>query len=113
MKKKLILSLAAILVLGLGAVAFAFNYSGSVASAAACCCCSGDSCPMKKKDGAGKETKSCCDDRDCCKDGKCTGDSCPLKKKDNSANESEKSEGKDCRCPCCGKDKEKKDTPAV
>jgi len=29
---------------------------------------------MKKKDANGKETASCCDDCDCCKDGKCTGD---------------------------------------
>ena len=32
-------------------------------------CCKGDSCPMKKGDGAAKaeDGKSCCDNCDCCK----------------------------------------------
>ena len=39
-----------------------------------CCDCCGDSCPMKKKDGAAtisvstaEEGKDCCDNCDCCK----------------------------------------------
>jgi len=35
------------------------------------CDCCGDSCPMKKKDGAAAvstDGKSCCDDCECCKD---------------------------------------------
>src|SRR5688500_17545959 len=103
MKNRIIALLAIIAVFGLAL--FAYAQSTSVNSERSSCC-SKDSCPMKKKDASGKVAASCCDNCDCCKDGKCTGDSCPMKKKDgeakvNSVSASE--EGKNCcdNCACC------------
>ena len=117
MKRKILLALSILVLFALAIGAFAYaRTSSTTTKAAACCCCKGDSCPMKKKDAAGKETASCCDDCGCCKDGKCTGDSCPMKKMggdaQNRAGHAEHSDGKGCCCGCCGKDKdeEKKDT---
>ena len=111
MKQKLLLAVSVLMLFALAVTAFAYSRTSTgLAAAASCCCCSGDSCPLKKKDASGKETASCCDDCDCRKDGKCTGDSCPMKKKGESATKTADSDAKSCCCPCCGKDKEKKDT---
>ena len=117
MKRKIILAISVLVVLGLSIAAFAFTNSTVLSkTATSCCCCSGDSCPMKKKDASGKETASCCDNCDCCK-----GDSCPMKKKgekvsaliDNSGTATADKAG--CDCPCCHHDmnKEKTDAPAI
>ena len=75
MKKKILLTFIAIFVLGIGIAAYAVNAAGSwTTKAMSCCCCKGDSCPMKKKDGAtaaAGEKASCCDNCACCKDGSC------------------------------------------
>lgn len=136
MKKKVLLAIAAIMVMGLGIVAFAYTTAKTSSTTAASCCCSGDSCPMKKKDVAGKETASCCDNCDCCKDGTCpmkkTGDaavtgmkmtdgsSCPMKNTEAKATADSPEmknvvfvQGDGCCCSCCKKDKEKKDAPAA
>lgn len=100
MKKKILIALTAILILGLAAAAYAFNKTNvSSKTASSACCCSGDSCPMKSKDAkttGGEKQASCCDKDDCC----CKGDSCPMKK-----------QGENTSANCCGdscpmKDKE-------
>jgi hypothetical protein len=119
MKRKLIFVVSIFALFAFSIAAYAYTRTSSqTALAAACCCCSGDSCPIKKKDASGKETASCCDSCDCCKDGKCTGDSCPMKKKDGShadhatmPHDSMAAEHEGC-CSCC-KGKEKKDSPTV
>ena len=136
MKKKMLLAIAAVMVFGLSIAAFAFTTTTlSSATAVSRCCCTGDSCPMKKKDASGKETASCCDGCDCCTGDSCPmrksdhttmtgvkmadGASCPMKMKADSASgpsadaEDTKAEAKSGDCPCCSKDKEKKDTSAV
>ena len=67
MKNRIIALLAIIAVFGLAL--FAYAQSTSVNSERSSCC-SKDSCPMKKKDASGKVVASCCDNCDCCKDGK-------------------------------------------
>ena len=60
MKKKILMSVFAVLMLAIGVVAFAFTTSvTSTETAMSCCCCSGDSCPTKKMEAAGNETASC------------------------------------------------------
>ena len=120
MKTKIMLAITAIMVLGLAVVVFAFTRSSGTSAPAMTtmsCCCSGDSCPMKTKDGAGKEAASCCEKCDGCK-----GDSCPMKakKKEGDTSAGPAAETKDdqahpkgCDCSCCNKDKEMKDMPAV
>lgn len=119
--KRIILSIAVLLVLGLAAGAIAYTRTNVAATASASCCCckgEGDSCPMKKN--AAGENASCCDEN-CCKDGKCAmkhgadgkamdHESCPMKKKEGQAahatmttaeHEAMKAEGKSCCCSCC------------
>lgn len=79
MKKKLILVISAMLVLGLAVVVFSYGTTNDVTATAAACCCHGDSCPMKTKDASGKEVAGTHENCDCCKDG---ADSCPMMKKD-------------------------------
>ena len=88
MRNKIILLVGAILVFGLAFAAYAINTTVT-ADAAKTCCCSGDSCPMKNKDAAGKQTAST-SDQGC----SCCGDSCPMKNKDAS--------GAQVKCDCCG-----------
>jgi hypothetical protein len=80
MKKRILLAISVLLVLGLGIAAFAFkttiNHSHEKASA---CCCKDGFCPMKGKGAATGEATSCCDSPDCCCKG--GGDSCPMKTK--------------------------------
>src|SRR5437868_3363851 len=73
--KRIIMVISVLLVFGIAAATFAYQRSNTVA--ASDCCCSGDSCPMKKKDGSTADKVSCSKDfkDDCCK-----GDSCPMKK---------------------------------
>ena len=91
-----------------GLALYAYAQTTSIDSGRSCC--TKDSCPMKKKDASGKDAASCCDNCDCCKDGKCTGDSCPMKKKSDKAQMSTVSLSGDktaatadgCCCSCCG-----------
>ena len=110
MKKRIIALFAIVAVFGLALFAYAQNTRVHSDRS----CCTKDSCPIKKKDASGKKSTSCCDDCDCCKDGKCTGDSCPMKKKDGevkatSVSTSEK--GKNC-CDNCDRCKGKHDQTA-
>ena len=69
--------------------------------------CCGDSCPMKKKDGATATGASATADHSCCG---CCGDSCPMKKKEGTTATSATDEKSCCDdCACC-KDKEKTKT---
>ena len=115
MKRKIILALSVVVVLGLSIAAFALTKTTvSSVTAMSCCCCKGDSCPMKKKDVSGKDTASCCDNCDCCK-----GDSCPMKNKGEKASVMNSDVNKaatdtaDCDCSCCHPDKEKTTAPAA
>ncbi|MEO8572905.1 MAG: hypothetical protein ABI481_02965 [Pyrinomonadaceae bacterium] len=120
--KRIILAISVLLVLGLAVAAIAYNRNTVTQTVAAASCCShgADSCPMKK-DAAGKETASCCDE-DCCKGDSCPmktaaggsshhADSCPMNDKDGQAShatmteaqhEAMKADGKSCCCSCCG-----------
>lgn len=105
MKRKIVLLIAAFIVMGLALVTFGLNSGGSLFSTIASCCCHGDSCPMKKKDSPGKEVKSCCDDCSCCK-GEKGAESCPMKNK-GAGDANSQTEHKNCGCPCCKKDGDK------
>ncbi len=79
MKKKFLLVLTAVFVLGLAMAAYAFNQTNNPNNIASASCCSkSESCPLKNKNGQTAENNSkasCCDNADCC----CKGDSCPTK----------------------------------
>ena len=78
MKKRILLVISVVLVLGLGIAAFAFKATNNSPKTAAACCCADGVCPMKGKGSAtGEKTASCCDMPDCCCKG--GGDSCPMK----------------------------------
>lgn len=103
MNKKLILVIFALLLLGIGAASFAYQTDIEKQTAMSCCCCGGDSCPMKNKDKASADAKSCCDNCDCCK-----GDNCPMKTKGRStdstaipAGQAGSGDAKNCDCSCC------------
>lgn len=130
MKRRIILAISVMMVLGLAVAAIAYTRTGVTNKAAMSCCCSGDSCPMKGKDTSGAEKASCCDKDDCCcKGGSCPmkgkdsaekhsasccdkAESCPMKKKDGSAShvmvkhETSAEGEKTCCCSCCGAKKE-------
>ncbi len=85
MKKRIILAICAMFVLGLTVAAFAFSQAKNVNNTAA------ESCAMKMQNADGGQTKtSCCDKDNCC----CKGDSCPMKAQGENASAS-------C-CSCCG-----------
>ena len=101
MKKRIITLFAIIAVFGLAVAAVAYAQT-TTADSGRSSCCTKDSCPMKKKDTSAKETTSCCDDCDCCKDGKCTGDSCPMKKRGEAkATTVSTTESGKSNCDCC------------
>lgn len=100
MRSKVLVIITAVLLFGVSLAVYAYNSTSTIeAAAAACCCCSGDSCPMKSKDGkamAGHDMKageghSCCGDScpmkaaggdaSAAKAHSCCGDSCPMKAK--------------------------------
>jgi len=101
MKRKLMFTIATLIVLAMGIVAFAYNTTGSdTPNAKASCTCCGDSCPMKTKDAKAQTTvagdaKTSCD-CSCCK-----GDSCPMKNKDAKTNATATGDAK-LSCDCCG-----------
>jgi len=102
MKRKLMLTVATLLVLGMAIVAFAYTTTSdtTTAAAASCCSCCGDSCPMKGKD-AKMQAVAMTDDKkghscDCC------GDSCPMKNKDAKAQTTAAGDAKtSADCSCC------------
>jgi len=103
MKKKLLITLTAVFVLGLAMAVYAFNKTNhSSETAAVSCCAKSGACPMKNHTAQTAENHlaaSCCDMDDCC----CkTGDACPLKNKE--AKTAMKNAGGDCCCDsgaCC------------
>lgn len=94
MKKRILLAITVLMVFGLAIAALAYTQANVAKKAAvSCCCCSGDSCPMKNKDGSADAKVSCCDKDNCC----CKGDSCPMKNKDAAGSEK-------ASCCCCSGD---------
>ena len=78
MKKKFLIALTAIFVLGLSIAVYAFNQTNNWAKTSDSCCAKSDACPMKGKNSQVTDAQtnaSCCDKDDCC----CKGDSCPMK----------------------------------
>lgn len=79
MKKKFLIALSAVFVLGLAMAVYAFNQTtNNSAKTSASCCAKSDDCPLKNKNAATAEnqsTDSCCDTDDCC----CKNGSCPMK----------------------------------
>ncbi len=87
MKKRIILAISMMFILGLTIAAFALSQSNGVNKRSA------DSCAMKTmnaQNADGQSKASCCDKDDCC----CKGDSCPMKGQGENASAS-------C-CSCCG-----------
>ncbi len=74
MKKRIILAISVMFILGLTVAAFALSQSSKLNNTAT----TTDSCAMKMQTADGGQAKtSCCDKEDCC----CKGDSCPMKNK--------------------------------
>ena len=76
MKKKLLIFVIALLVLGLSAGAYAIKLNSSAATAKAACC-DMDCCKnhMNAATATAASKDSCCG-QDCCKDGNCSMDCC-------------------------------------
>jgi hypothetical protein len=135
MKRKLMFTIATLIVLAMGIVAFAYTTNSTdTPNAKASCTCCGDSCPMKNKDAkttAAGDAKtsgdcSCCNGDSCpmknkdAKAGDCCGDSCPMKTGDKSSMsgmDMKDMKGMDMKhekgmkdCPCCHHKMDKKDT---
>jgi hypothetical protein len=114
MKKRILLALTAVLVLGLAAAVYALNQTHNSHQRTADCCTKSDSCPMKNQrhhTQTTAEKASCCDMDDCC----CKGDACPMKKNAEKEtvsvdlkNVTVAADGENC-CSgsCCCKDKHK------
>ena len=99
MRKNILLLVSVLLLLGIGMAAFANSAFRTVSrTTMSCCCCHGDSCPMKNKDKASADAKSCCDNCDCC-----TGDSCPMKNKDKASADKTSADARSCcdNCDSC------------
>jgi len=134
MKKKIILAVAAVMVMGLAIATVAYTRTSVSYASAAADCCKGDKCPMKSKAAEAGETAPSCEHCDCCKHG---SESCPMKKKSEASAEKmpdscpmkkgeaatavhsemkhdkhEMKAGDGKNCSCCNH-KEKKDAPAV
>jgi hypothetical protein len=80
MKKKFLIALTAVFVLGLAMAVYAYKQTNNANKAVtASCCGKADSCPVKNHNASKTNLSvSCCDREDCC----CkTGDACPLKNK--------------------------------
>jgi len=94
MKKKILIALTAVFVLGLAMAAYAFNQTNNPnKTASASCCNKSDACPLKNKNAQTVENHlkaSCCDNADCC----CKGDSCPMKAQGENSSA--------CCGDCCG-----------
>lgn len=94
MKKKILIALTAVFVLGLAMAAYAFNQTNNPnKTASASCCAKSDACPLKNKNAQTAENHSkasCCDNADCC----CKGDSCPMKAQGENSSA--------CCGDCCG-----------
>ncbi|MGI8467629.1 MAG: hypothetical protein ACR2N3_04175 [Pyrinomonadaceae bacterium] len=74
MKRKVLLAISMLLILGLSIAVFAYTKTNDINAKATACCCKDGSCPMKNK--AAKMDGACCDMPDCCcKD----GNLCPMK----------------------------------
>lgn len=107
MKKRILLAISVLLVLGLGIVTFALTTNHHSGEKSMSCCCKDGVCPMKAKGAAtGEQTTSCCDSPDCC----CKGGSCPMKNKSDAAAEKSDVDMKNvkfvtsdenCDKPCC------------
>lgn len=97
MKKKFLVALTAVFVLGLAMAVYAFNKTNdSGVTSAASHSAVKDDCPLKNKAGQtvaaeNDSTESCCDKADCC----CKTGACPMKAS------GEKSAA-DCCGNCCG-----------
>ena len=136
MKRKLMFTIATLIVLAMGIVAFAYTTNGTDSpNAKASCTCCGDSCPMKNKD-AKAQTTAAGDAKTSCDCSCCKGDSCPMKDKDAkmqmSGDMKMSADGASCPmkngdkssmsgmemkhekgmrdCPCCHHNMDKKDT---
>jgi len=101
MNRKLMFTIATLIVLAMGIVAFAYTTTGNdTPTAKASCTCCGDSCPMKNKD-AKAQTTAAGDAKTSCDCSCCKGDSCPMKNKDAKTNATAAGDAK-ASCDCCG-----------
>jgi hypothetical protein len=106
MKKRILLAITVLLVLGLGIAAFAYTTTNHSPGKSMSCCCKDGVCPMKGQGAAtGEQTASCCDSPDCC----CKGGSCPMKNKSDATGQTDVdmknvkfvSGDENCDKPCC------------
>ncbi len=85
MKKKIILALSVMFILGLTVAVFALSQAKNINIASA------ESTATKSENASGEAKTSCCDKADCC----CKGDACPMKKQGENASAN-------CCSNCCG-----------
>ncbi len=78
MKKKFLIALSAVFVLGLAMAVYAFNQSNNSVKASDSSYAKSDNCPLKNKGAQTAQnhsTASCCDNDNCC----CKSGACPMK----------------------------------